>query len=560
MKLSLSNLRLESWLILLSVVIGCLVLSLCVQPLVDDWIYMVGSGRTFEEFWSCAGAPVENLSDALRSCGDHYVHSNGRLTDKLLILFSTMLPACVGRLFAASMFGVGLYALLRLAGGERVMSSPGFTAMVMMLVIFLPPWDNYLISMACEFNYIVPLGLCLPVLLWMLEAPALRWWMCAAAILGGWMHESFSLSMCVGMCVLLVEDRFRWRRTQWVVAGSFLAGTLALMLAPGTFVRIHDAPTSCVYPGWVVHSLLTMPSFIIFVVASVIWLAVVGSSDRKMLRRKLSVLAMCALAGVAIGLATLQRGRAYWFSDFMIVACVMIMLRSIWPSVARPHRFFGAVAGILICGWFAWLSVTQYGYAEEAAVLSEELRKTPGAAVIWADVSNVHDENPWQLRMTYPPVNEHFYTLVSMNYRYARRPLDGQTVVLPTRFRGRHYTEWDSLPGGVGAYGSFPVYYIPGLAAAGTSRPWSGNFVFSMKRSSLSPYNMHYKLRESRSVRVSFAPALLRIPSSRLRPGEIAAFRNPRTGELPDTLCFIYMEQLPRPLRNCPLDSLLRKK
>lgn len=555
MKLSLSNLRLESWFVLLSMVTGCLVLSLCVQPLVDDWIYMVGSGRTFEEFWSCAGAPVENLADALRSCRDHYVHSNGRLTDKLLILFLTMLPACVGRLFAASMFGVGLYALLRLAGGKMVMRSPGFTAIAMLLVLLLPPWDNYLISMACEFNYIVPLGLCLPVLLWMLESPPLRWWMCVVAMLGGWMHESFSLSICAGICVLLVADGFRWKRTQWMIAGFFIAGTLVLMLAPGTFVRIHDAPTSCVYPGWVVHSLLTMPSVVVLVVMTAIML--IMGRDRKMHRRRLCVLAVCAVAGVAIGLATLQKGRAYWFSDFMIVACVMIMLRSVCPSVEKPHRLFGAMVGILICGWYAWLSVTQYAYAKEAEVLSEALREDPGTAVIWADVSNVHDENPWQLRMTYTPLNEHFYTLVSMNFRYARRSLAGQTVVLPARLRGRHYTEWDTLPGRVGAYGSFPVYYVPSLASADASKPWCGNFVFSMDRSPLSPYNMHYKLRKIHSVKVPFVPAVFRIPSSRLRPGEIAAFRDLRTGELPDTLYFIYMEQLPRTLRNCPLDSLV---
>lgn len=559
MKRVFSNPVAESWLILAVVVAGCLALSLCAQPLVDDWIYMTASGRTFDEFWSCSGEPARSFADVLRNCWYHYLHTNGRLTDKLFIIASTSLPLMLARIFCLLMFGIGLCALLRLAGGRKVMSSSGFVAVFIALCLLLPPWEHYMISLACEFNYMVPMGLCFPVMLWMVEMPRLRWWMCVTAFLGGWTHESFSLAVCAAMGMLFLLDRFRLSRGRAVLAGCYLAGTLTLMLAPSTLMRIHDAPTQCVYPGWVVHSLATMPSLLIF--AGVLLAAGVARVVRHRSEvfpwRRLLFLAAAAGVGITIGILTMERGRAFWFSDLVLVACTMLVLRAAWPSVMLPHRLFGMILGLAMASWLVWLSVTQYAYAREAETLSDSLEASPGTGIIWADVHACPDADPWELHMTQTPVNESFYNLVAMNCHYAGGKVSGQTVVLPTRFRGRHYTEWDSLPGGYGAYGSFPVYYVPRLSGGKQSPSPARVFVFSMERSPLAPANLSHKMRGVRSLRLVYSPPVIEVPSSRLRPGEAAAFRDPLSGATPDTLRFFYLERLPRPARYCPVDSLL---
>ncbi len=550
----------ESILILVLAMFGLLTVSLCVQPLVDDWIYMSSSGRTFDEFWTCAGAPVNSLAEALKSCGYHYLHSNGRLTDKLLILFSTEFPARIGRILCVSSFGIGLLYLLLLCGGRDALRASGLTAVLLWLIMVLLPWQHYILSMACEFNYLLPCGLCLPVMFWFLRSSRVRPHMCLVAIGAGMMHESFSLGILAGMGAVLAYERFRLSRAQWTIGLFFLGGTLVMMLAPGTFVRMDNAPTEQLTFSWVSHTLLTSAPFMLCALTSLAALAY-RLLTRKSLRLHmptLLMLAIGALGSLAIGFMALQRGRAYWFGDMLMIALTLMLLRSMLPCIMRPHRIAGGVLGALLILWFAWGAVVQYRYNREAASLEEAVARSGGCDIIWVDSEHEEQVNPWLLRIPQAPVNVFFYNLKALNFHYHGGLKENMCLPLPTRFRGKHFSEWDSLPGGAGVYGSYPVFYVPSLASMQGEEEWSPLVTFDVGAAALGPTNLMQKLRGVQEENCRFASPILRLPSRRFSGPNRALFADPTTGIVPDTLYFIYPQERPRRLYGAPITRMER--
>lgn len=437
------------------------------------------------------------------------------------------------------------------------MRAPGFVAASLWLIFIILPWEHYILSLACGFNYLLPLAAGMPFMLWMLRGDHAGAGRCAVAFMAGWMHEGFSLGMLVGICVLLSIRRGHFGHNRWLLCTFFMAGTLVLMLAPGTFVRMDNAHTAGMSLQWLSHTLLTMPvTWCVALAAGIAIASRLIHRGGKQWQNDTTSLIFITITGIAAIIPTmlaLERGRGTWFGVLLLIAASLQLVRGACPQVMRPHRIAGAILGTMLVAWLLWSASTQYAYARQADRMTAAMAAEPASALTWADVGSYLTRNPWQLRMTQPALCDYFYNMKAMGHHFHGGDINDYRTVLPARFRGKHYTHWDSLPGGTGVYGVFPVYYVPRLKNVWKVWRWHAIFSFDIGSAPLSPQNLWLKLQGTKYFNTYYSPPIMRVPRRRVSARDTACFTDPATGMMPDTLYFIYIEHIPRKLYNAPL-------
>lgn len=528
---------------------GIAAVSICTQPLIDDWIYKWSSGADFYDFWHCKGPEVNGFTDALRSCWHHYCHSNGRLTDKLLIIFSLFFPAWMAKGICVGSMWTGLVGLLRMTTPGGRLPSPLTTALICWTILFFFPWNDYITTLSCCCNYLLPLGFCIPVIQWFTAAGKGTPAQCLVSFLAGMMHESIGLGILAGMGTLLLLRRFRLTGGQWRISLWFLAGLLILMLAPGTFVRMNDANTGALNMYWISGTITMIPLILTGMALSCLYFM---KSCRKKVadaggRDTLIMLGMTALGSLAVAFLSLSRGRAFWFADFVGTGYIFLTLNLLKPGLLARGKSIAAILTVLMCAELTWCAFTQHKYA----VAAEKLTR-PGATQ-WMDVTDYTQLNPWQLGLTIPPMPDIGYAHVSQRYYFQRVHPKYFYAPLPEEFRGQPYTQWDTLPMQPGLYGRYPFFYVPDYVP-GKDREHSEAIVsFDVEHAPLSPCNWLLKLRGVKRRDVAINADILRMPLSEMPAAERHHFANPATGRTPDTLTFFYLFKVPRPLQYAPV-------
>ena len=528
---------------------GICIISQLTPLLVDDWIYRWGSGKSFEEFWTCSGPRIESFRDALQSCLDHYCHTNGRLTDKFFLLFSLYLPAWLSKAICAGSMWIGLLFMLRWTTPKLNLPYPLCTAAVCWFMLIFLPWEDSMMSLACFCNYLLPMGFCMPVIQWFISGKKVCAGGAVLAFLAGTMHESIGLAMLLGMGVLLLRHRFRLSAGQWLTGLCFLAGVLVLMLAPGTFVRIDCAPTHAVGLYWIMGTLTMLPLMFIAALLTVIALCskkhrsaitAAGATDRMLM------LSATALGSVVVAFLSVHRGRALWYGDLLFIPYIFLCVNLLWPKLLKRKSILALLLTAALCGIFTWCAVTQIKFSREARQLAE-----PDSSQ-WADVADYSQLSPWQFGLTTPVLAECAYTHISQRFYLRHQHPKYFFAPFPTRFKNIPYTEWDTLPGQSGLYGHFPLYFVPDFKPDPDREQWSATATYDIEHAPLTLYNWPLKLRGIKKLEAAMIADIYRIPRGEMPAEEQQHYADPLTGVVPDTLTFFYLFQLPRPMRGAP--------
>lgn len=515
------------------------VLAMQMPVVYDDLIYQVGSGKTFHEFWGCSCPANETLGDALASCYYHAIHSNGRLSDKLLIIMS-LYPLWIARLLCISSYGLALYMLARMAG-TVVSRSALYMALMATGGFVLIGWSGIL-PLNTQFNYLLPTGLGM-LLIYKITRDECRWWLWPVALAAGWSHEAFGLAIGAGLLGWCIMRRFRLGRGQRITLAFFLVGILLLMLAPGTHQRMHDGNLLAVYWPSIFHNIVGQLSIWAALASGGIYLLRKGR--RAPLDKGLMlVLLLTVLVSLIIPLMGHSRPRGYFYAGFMFYCIAVILIAKAFPRMPR-WQIPGALVTIGIMGWLGWIASVQHGYTAQYNEIRAWSMREPQQGIMYYDAADYSSANPLMMQLPIEPLPDQSFAYVAMAMR---RPSKSLFYVLPEKFRGVHYSQWPNQPKGGHMYGSFPIYYVPGkfnrfitlqMTSDVSNLPWLS-------------WALPYKLKGENLVDYGYNIINFGVAKNLLTPQDTLMLKVP--GEsLPDTLNFIYIEQLPRPVVGAPI-------
>lgn len=195
--------------------------------------------------------PISSLGDIIRSQIWHYQNWGGRsITHGILQI--TLLAGEQ----AADWLNLGATFLLAwvvcLVSGNRRL--PIFFAAVAMMLGLNANWEMSMFWQAGAANYlyitsvILFFAFCYLRELSQDEKKRLRgitFWMIPLGLLAGWSNENMGPTVWIlSLLVILLERREKRKVSAWMILGnlSCLAGSIAVIIAPGNFVRSQQAP------------------------------------------------------------------------------------------------------------------------------------------------------------------------------------------------------------------------------------------------------------------------------------------------------------------------------
>lgn len=538
------NFPAAGWYIWGAVAVAYTVLMLCAGLLIDDWIYTRSVGMDFQSFWRCKGEPLADFHQALVSIFHHYNNTNGRLGDKLLIL-SNLLPIWVGKLVVGVAWGVASWALLRVVVGREWAQRPLVTALLLWSIFLLCRWEHGFVSTAVGMNYIVSAALTLPTVMCFLEGARIRRLgvgVTVLALFAGMMHEGFSLPLLAAMGWYWLRHR-RLSPRQWWTAGWFILGTLVLMVAPGTGVRMGNATWDICRTEMVVHLLYVMPALWVLGGMTVIYYVV---------RWRRGGGAPCGaafwvvggMAGTVVALISGLVERAYWFPSLLMTAATFRMGLWIWPHRGGLiGRLLGLIGGSVLVAWLIWAAVLQARYTRQTEEIIAAYRHT-GSSVVFADVQNWFDVPPLLMGLPQPMLSAMHYNQRALFLNlHPGEDQHSAMVIFPTVLADLPVSCWPRL--GPHTYGVFPYYYVPGVNPSQLKYS-STTMEFDLTDAPWHIWNAAARVRgrTRQRLEIKFEPVWL-LPRH-LSEQQRRNFVDPRTGQLPDTLTFIYPSPLPR--------------
>ncbi|MBP3299388.1 MAG: hypothetical protein J6L73_06900 [Muribaculaceae bacterium] len=525
---------------------------LAAPPMVDDWIYVHGRGTDFQAFWGCREGYNESLGDALASCAHHYVHSNGRLADKLLILFS-MLPQWAGRGLCVIALAVMVFSLLRLASPPGyALRSPLRAALTIVCLLALPPWHQMFAAIAVQFNYILTAAMVLPLCIAFLQSRRIP--EAATAVWGiaaGMMHEGLSLPV-IGAMVWVFLCKGGLTRQRKSIFLWFLVGSAVMLVAPGTLERSSHAGWSIFDTYFLRNMLVSIPALAVAFAAgclaicrgwrSKVWRSVSPTGSTAFC---LATTAGCLLVAAIVGMLY----RTLWFGSIMLIPPIVRAVAQAVPASRQGHNAIAlGVSGLcsLLC---VAMAAEQSRYAAQQDSIVEKV-KASGSAIIYADVTDFSQTSPLMMRIVQSPMPEDNFNLraIGTSLLSSFTPV----IPLPESFRGQHFSQWPRpatdtpLP----LYGRWPIYYCP--VSPGKSRTPEISLTFDIESAPLSPYNIVAKMRGTQRLTLPIMFDILGVPASEV-PDTLLPLFTPEGGVCPDTLIFLYPYRLLRPILYAPV-------
>lgn len=403
------------------------------------------------------GERITTLSQAYESTWVHYMTNNGRLASQI-VFFLMMLPKTVTDLMSALAIGAMPFLILIAAGGRAALRRK-------LAVVALPaaswlvfPWADGMQSFDFLLNYVFASDFMLAFIIVVRSAGRLRRGaLCCAVALGliaAWMHEGVAIPLAAWMFFDIVLNRRNPRR-RLILSAGVIAG-LALCISPGTLARLSDTmgngaaevPTNfAMLLGYRAILLL----FVIAAAAAMIrkWRAVVNW------RRILPVMGATAVAtAMILVIGTADRG--IWFALLFALIGITELLLAV-PLKAPSWLKYAATAviALLYLAFMQQLIKWQKVFADERDTVHAEL--VGGRGVVYRDLVPENSMPWWTLGI---PLSNLYRDWYNLYFEGQAAPIEGRTLrshelplVVPARFEGKPFAEWDTIPGNSGLRG-----------------------------------------------------------------------------------------------------------
>lgn len=277
----------------------------------------------------------------------HYYIDNLRLSNIVFTIF-LLLPKWVGCTLSGAGIFITLRLMLRTACGNKKPVSVWAAIWMCMLFTFGLPWNDQMVIMCFQFNYVWPGVLALLCLRIFLGETRCRPWL--AFLLGfvtGWWHEGFSLPEITGFIILTAiwHKRFVSRKNLLLIAG-LICGMLVIIIAPSFYGRLSDTNP----PGTLLYNLIStlryfIPGLLFIAVAA---LMLTSRRTRKTVLSPLCLFIMvCLIVNYVIHVRTHFAARIGWWANLCAIMGTVYLVYNfikIYPLSKITVYIFKAVS------------------------------------------------------------------------------------------------------------------------------------------------------------------------------------------------------------------------
>jgi len=227
------------WLALVGV--AMLLLNLCTFNYSDDYPYTF---YLHADGFIDTARRVTGIVDIVQSQYHHYLLHNGRTLDNGLVQFFMYIDNRSIFAICNALVFVGYVFFLQKAADRRHWSY--ILLITALLLVLLRAFGETLLWMSGALNYLWG-GLWNLMFLYSIQSHQTcqrigrGLMLLPLSLIAGWWQEAFSVGIAAALCVCIAYDWWQkapWAKVPLMMAAAYLAGTLLLVLAPGTLDRM----------------------------------------------------------------------------------------------------------------------------------------------------------------------------------------------------------------------------------------------------------------------------------------------------------------------------------
>ena len=374
------------WVLLIVLGAAFLVMNFLTTLKEDDMLFTLIEGEL---------TPVHTLTDALRSYGYHYLHTNGRLADIVPLFFCGIAGKTAFNICNTLVFTMLLHMLSLLVTGHRSVLTVSLFAAVIGTCYPVPGETMLWIAGSAGYMWAVTCSLVLVYYLQLHHQSPIGWGGAIALLLGafvtGGFNEATSFGFFAGLCAYYACNRDRFDRRAAIALVGYLLGIVLIASSPGAWNRVAAGGIAVDMPPcdllksrlFIFHE--KMWRFLTPVAALIVGVAALAFRHSSEVRRCVWIYITVALAVVMFVLGIIHE-RAYAplaTTSFIIVAVAAEALTGKWRwartalvVVALALVAFTFARGIKVLGQYKGFydqTVNEIITAPRQAVLRERM-------------------------------------------------------------------------------------------------------------------------------------------------------------------------------------------
>lgn len=408
---------------------------------------------------------LEGISDEFpfvrikESIAYHYYFDNIRASN-IVTTFLILFPKWLSALITALCVGCCVHLMARGAGVGP--SRLTLTAILILIVTFVWPWHEFILTLCYSMNYLVStLLLVIYVIAYINPKRYATAGYISGAILGFW-HEGFAVAaICSSITVLLVETRngSEYLRDRLIMTLLILPGMICLLSAPGVGFNINlEENRNALNLNSILRVIKLQGPFALFLFLLVILHFTKYRQSRMDSKSRAFVLFVCVCSVVSIAMMVMiSRGyRVGWLSFVMSGwGIIWALAKLIRRPLSRSGIYLSRALTVSVCALLVWHYVVVIKYSLLASRVHEQVKeqflanpKEPAYAdfLVWENMPLI----TWRKPMSNSWVGwarERFALYYSQGLDTVRSTM----TVLPTALQAMSPAEGELIPGSVKA-------------------------------------------------------------------------------------------------------------
>ena len=223
------------WLFLAVACSVFMVMNLLTPYKEDDFAFTLIDGQ-----WT----PIKSLADVVKSYCNHFVNTNGRLSDLAPTLFAGLLGKGAFNICNSLMFGLQAHLISLLSTGRRSVTAVALLLAVVGTCYPVPGETMLWLAGSANYMWAVTLSLLLVYIILNWQGRPLGWGYGTLLLLGGFVaggfNEATSFGFLGGLVLYFVFNRSRLDRWAIVALAGYLLGVLLIVSSPAAWNRAAD--------------------------------------------------------------------------------------------------------------------------------------------------------------------------------------------------------------------------------------------------------------------------------------------------------------------------------
>lgn len=428
-------------------------------PYTDDFAYAHKCLPTCEnDFWEIIGERIVGWRDVLESMVNHWLLVNGRLANLLMIL-SVAMPQWLVSLCHGAMVGLMIWLVMRCSGAKPM---PWMAAVLALVMWKWFPWHDNMMSSDFMFNYpwtcVAMLGYSFLFFNIRKSKPPIAIAVIVAFV-AGWMHEGFSIPLCCASAFAILFSPKEIRKRQLPMFAALIVGTALCVFSPSTLMRADRAMGDMMYDYPIFILRLLAGFYPLYIYLIVIGIVAFQNGCRHALAelRRDAFWLIVMVVNMAVAMAVQTSPRALWAADAALLVAVTGLLYRNFVWSRRPHYVATscmlAVLALFVLELIRWQD--RLGEEQQEIIGRLESTKQP---VICMNLIQESDLPWWTLGIPRDYVAD-AGTGYFIAHSLTRCSIGQNLLIVPERFEGKRFDDWDKIPGNNPFRGEYPVVY-----------------------------------------------------------------------------------------------------